>query len=103
MRASSPNNDYQADQRPPMRQDLTPLRGCPRPEKMGCCRDDMPVKVKICGITNLSDGMAAAEAGADALGFVLAPSKRRVTLTQVAAMVDGLPPFVARRHACGTT
>jgi indole-3-glycerol phosphate synthase/phosphoribosylanthranilate isomerase len=33
--------------------------------------------VKVCGITRGSDAEAAQELGADALGFVLAPSKRR--------------------------
>jgi phosphoribosylanthranilate isomerase len=47
--------------------------------------------VKICANTNLEDAMLAAELGADAVGFVFAPSKRLVTPEQVAAIVPHLP------------
>ena len=57
----------------------------------------MPVKVKICGITNLPDGMAAAEAGADALGFVFYDqSPRHISIHAAAELIRQLPPFVMK-------
>jgi phosphoribosylanthranilate isomerase len=57
----------------------------------------MPVKVKICGITNLPDGMAAADAGADALGFVFYDqSPRAIPVEAAAALIRQLPPFVMK-------
>lgn len=57
----------------------------------------MPVKVKICGITNLPDGTAAAEAGADALGFVFYDqSPRRISIEAAASLIRQLPPFVMK-------
>jgi phosphoribosylanthranilate isomerase len=47
--------------------------------------------VKICANTNLEDARLAAELGADAVGFVFAPSKRQVTSDQVAEIVPHLP------------
>jgi phosphoribosylanthranilate isomerase len=52
--------------------------------------------VKICANTNAEDALAAVEAGADAVGFVFAPSVRRVDAGQVAAISELLPPDVER-------
>jgi len=54
------------------------------------------IRVKICGNVTLKDTMAAAEAGADAVGFVFyAKSPRVVSPKAVAAIVSHLPPLVA--------
>jgi phosphoribosylanthranilate isomerase len=53
------------------------------------------VKIKICGITNPDDAMAAVDAGADALGFVFhKASPRCVQPDVVRRIVASLPPFV---------
>jgi len=55
------------------------------------------VRVKVCGITNLDDALAAVEAGAHALGFVFAPSSaRRVDEETAARIISRLPPLVTR-------
>jgi phosphoribosylanthranilate isomerase len=57
----------------------------------------MQLRIKICGITNLQDALAAANAGADALGFMFYErSKRWVTADAVAKITRELPPFVLR-------
>jgi len=55
-----------------------------------------PVWIKICANTNLEDAKLAAELGADAVGFVFAPSKRQVTPAQVAEIVPHLPPSLEK-------
>ena len=54
------------------------------------------VRVKVCGITNLDDALAAVEYGADALGFVFAPSPRQVTAKLVREIITRLPPFICK-------
>jgi phosphoribosylanthranilate isomerase len=56
----------------------------------------MPIWIKICGNTSLADAQLAVEAGADAVGFVFAPSPRRVTVAEAAAIVPHLPATVEK-------
>ncbi|MEP7328383.1 MAG: phosphoribosylanthranilate isomerase [Betaproteobacteria bacterium] len=54
-------------------------------------------RVKICGITRVADGVAAADAGADAIGLVFwSGTPRFVEVGQARQIADALPPFVTR-------
>jgi phosphoribosylanthranilate isomerase len=55
----------------------------------------MRTRVKICGITRAQDGVAAARAGADAIGLVFyPPSPRFLSVERAREIRDALPPFV---------
>ncbi len=47
--------------------------------------------VKICATTNLHDAQVSLAAGADALGFIFAPSTRRIEVGTAAKIITALP------------
>jgi phosphoribosylanthranilate isomerase len=50
--------------------------------------------VKICGITNEDDALLAVAMGADAVGFVFAPSPRQIAVQQAFDITRRLPPEI---------
>ena len=56
----------------------------------------MTTRVKVCGITRVEDGLAAARVGVDAVGFVFYPgSPRYVAPARARDIAAMLPPFVS--------
>ncbi|AHX17450.1 N-(5'-phosphoribosyl)anthranilate isomerase [Bacillus thuringiensis] len=54
------------------------------------------MKVKICGITDMETAKRACEYGADALGFVFAESKRKITPKRAKEIIQELPANVLK-------
>jgi phosphoribosylanthranilate isomerase len=52
--------------------------------------------IKFCGTTSLADALASIEAGASALGFIFAPSKRRILPEQAQEIIRHIPPDIER-------
>jgi phosphoribosylanthranilate isomerase len=58
-------------------------------------------RIKICGIKDESQALAAAEAGADFIGLVFAPSRRQITPTPAEKIVAALKQHQARAKIVG--
>ncbi len=53
-------------------------------------------RVKICGIQSREDALAALQGGAHALGFIFAPSRRRINPELAREIILNLPPFITK-------
>jgi len=72
-----------------------PLR--PAASPLACRGIGMSVKVKICGITSVADGLAAVDAGADMIGLMFYErSPRHVSFATAAEISQALPPFIVK-------
>ena len=72
---------------------LVPASGVARRERGA--RAAVRTRIKICGITRPADGVAAAKAGADAIGLVFyPPSPRFLSLERAREIRSALPPFI---------
>jgi len=49
------------------------------------------VWIKICGLTNLDAALACAEEGADAVGFVFAESRRKISVEKAKQIIRAMP------------
>jgi len=56
----------------------------------------MPTWIKICATTSVEDALASVAAGADALGFIFAPSARRILPAQAREISAQLPENIER-------
>jgi len=56
----------------------------------------MSIWIKFCATTCIEDALASIAAGADALGFVFAPSRRRVSAEQAGKIASQLPQNIER-------
>ncbi len=52
------------------------------------------VKVKICGISNYEDAAMAVHLGVDAIGFIFAPSPRRIRPEKARKIIRAIPPHI---------
>ena len=57
--------------------------------------------VKICGITSEDDALLAVAMGADAVGFIMAPSQRQIAPQRVYDITRRLPPEILERRKKG--